>query len=285
MLSRETSQYDDRTILQYLLGAVPEEDACHIDELSITDDGFAARLNAAENDLVDSYVGGELTGEFLQRFQTHYLTSPVRREKVRFAESLRTLSERAPDSSGRTAEVRRRIWFSPAFAFAVTACCLLLAAAYLLYENGRLRGQLAQAPKERTLPEPRPASPQTPESPQAPAQPPTALMALVLSPETRGVGPVAAIALAPESEGAEFQLELESRPLSGYRVDLKDLAANTIVWRSGELQSVARRDSNVVPVRVPASLLKPGHYSLQLKAIPDRGAAELLGAYTFRVIR
>jgi hypothetical protein len=110
-------------------------------------------------------------------------------------------------------------------------------------------------------------------------------MALLLSPETRGVGPVASIVLAPESEGAEFQLELESAPIAGYRVDLKDLAANAIVWRSGTLQSVRRGDSNLVPVRVPASLLKPGHYSLQLKAIPNGGAAELLGGYTFRVIR
>src|SRR5262249_27651507 len=152
------------------------------------------------------------------------------------------------------------IWFSPAFAFAVTACCLLLAAAYLLYENGRLKGQLAQTPKERTLPEPRPASPQTPENPQTgPAQLPAASMALVLSPQTRGAGPVAAIVLAPESEDAEFQLELESRPLSGYRIELKDLAADAIVWRSGALQSVPRGDSNLIPVRVPASLLNPGH--------------------------
>ena len=74
---------DDDAIIQYLLGRLPDKEAERLDELSITDDDFALRLNAAEYDLVDAYVRGELSGDTQQRFRSFYLSSPKRREKLR----------------------------------------------------------------------------------------------------------------------------------------------------------------------------------------------------------
>src|SRR5689334_942847 len=95
MSSLERPLYDDRVLIQYLLGSMPDEDAGRFDELSVVDDAFSARLSEVENDLVDSYVRGELSGETAERFQSFYLTSPRRREKVRFAETFLLHGDRA----------------------------------------------------------------------------------------------------------------------------------------------------------------------------------------------
>ena len=79
--------YNNETMTAYLLGSLPEAETEQLDELSFTDDEFAAELMAAEKDLVDAYVHGELRGAKLEQFKTYYLASPVRREKVKFAQA------------------------------------------------------------------------------------------------------------------------------------------------------------------------------------------------------
>src|SRR2546428_12517365 len=91
-----SEQHDPQFLTQSLLGSLADTEAERLDELSITDDEVAWRLTAAENDLVDAYVRGELSGEALRRFETHYLSSQKRRDKVRFGPTLRLLENRAP---------------------------------------------------------------------------------------------------------------------------------------------------------------------------------------------
>ena len=55
--------YNQQTISEYLLGSLPEAEAERLDQLSFTDDEFSAVLEAAEKDLVDAYVQGELRGQ------------------------------------------------------------------------------------------------------------------------------------------------------------------------------------------------------------------------------
>jgi hypothetical protein len=91
--------FNAQLIEDYLLGALPQEEVERLDELSFTDDSFEAAVSAAEKDLVDAYVHNELTGEQLKRFTTHYLTSPLRLQKARFAEAFQTLMERESRAS------------------------------------------------------------------------------------------------------------------------------------------------------------------------------------------
>src|SRR5580765_7224603 len=84
-------------LVQYLLGLLPPEDAERLDEASIVDDDVAARLRSVEDDLVDAYVRGALTGETLTRFESHYLLSPRRRQHVAFAgRFLRAVDQKTP---------------------------------------------------------------------------------------------------------------------------------------------------------------------------------------------
>ena len=87
------SAHDDQHLVRYLLGLLPEDQTERLDEASIVDDGLAARLRSVEEDLVDSYVGGTIDDRILTRFESYYLASPRRREKVRFARQFLRLDQ------------------------------------------------------------------------------------------------------------------------------------------------------------------------------------------------
>lgn len=161
---------DERVITDYLLGASSEAETERLDELSLTDDDFAQRLQAAENDLVDAYVRGELARDALARFNSHYLASPRRREKVRFAETFLALAEQPPTAqaadahetvpastaAGETVSPQPSWWhlltlprLTLQWGFAATALLMLLAGGYLMWANLRLRAQVAHTQAER----------------------------------------------------------------------------------------------------------------------------------------
>lgn len=79
--------YDEQTLTQYLLGSLPAAETERLDELCLTDDEAAEALQAVEHDLVDAYAQDELTAATRAQFNSHYLTSQLRREKVAFAQT------------------------------------------------------------------------------------------------------------------------------------------------------------------------------------------------------
>ena len=160
MSSAEQQRFDDQVLVRYLLGTLPEEEAERLDGLSIADDAFAWQLNAVENDLVDGYVRGELSGEDLARFKKSYLSSPKRLQKLEFAEALSSFGAKTPNAAAQAVsaitvpgskpkqesskDLPARRWFSaphlvPQWGFAGGALVLLFAAGYLLLDNVRLR--------------------------------------------------------------------------------------------------------------------------------------------------
>jgi anti-sigma factor RsiW len=159
---------DEQRIKDYLLGASPEAETERLDEMSLTDDEFVERLRGVENDLVDAYTKGELSRDELARFDSHYLASPRRREKVRFAQAFAGFvndAESAQADEGRrmtsassaiSKGARERSGFSLfafprlQWGFAAASVLLLLAGGYLIFENARLRNQMSQVQAERS---------------------------------------------------------------------------------------------------------------------------------------
>jgi hypothetical protein len=150
---------NNEKLVNYLLGSLPEAEIEHLDELSIIDDDFAVALSAAEKDLVDAYVQGELTGATLDDFRSYYLASPLRRDRLEFAQALGAgaITEDHFTAQGATDEPptrqKRAGWFTGLFStprlawqwgFAVAAIAFLVAGSWLLAENLRLRRQLSQ---------------------------------------------------------------------------------------------------------------------------------------------
>ncbi len=336
MMSSNKKIYNDQFLTAYLLGSLSEEETEPLDELSITDDEFAGRLQVVENDLVDAYVRGELSGRVLEQFKSFYLLSPKRREKVRLAETFLAFDQRAATAQVKdtqTALLRnsesnkespkgssvRRFFAVPRpalqWGLSVAALLILLAGGYLLVDNMRLRNQMNQAQaqarelKQREqelqdqLSRQRSADAETAKELErvreqlaqveeqlaanqqnAKAEPPSRvdnIASFDLLPQTRGIGQIASITVPQGTNYIAFRLKLESNDFPEYEVALKNPATNQIMWRSGKLKV---RPEGKLSISLPASLLKPQNYILEVTGKAQGGAAEFISSYPFRVV-
>jgi hypothetical protein len=310
------TNHDDEELERYVLGLLPAKATERLDEASIADDEVAARLRMVETDLVDSYVRGKLAGETLERFESHYLSSPRRRESVRVAASfVRAVDRSVTRADGvtwkeRIARPARLTWIMAA------AALVMVVGGVLLFEAVQPRNEstiatsgsgtierptpeVAQqlagdrsgaAPVERREPDRSSAAgsapavaPGSPDGRRAVRQ--GIIVAVVLLPPTRAVAPIPTLAVPAAADRVRFELRLESNDFPRYQVELKDPATNNVLWRSGWIPPTASADLASVSVVVPAKLLGPQHYSLDLAGRADGGGAEVIGSYTVRVER
>ena len=152
---------NEKLISQYLLGELPEEQQVEIEDRAFSDTEYLASITAVENDLIDEYVRGELSGAERQRFETRFLASAERRKRVEFAKALRTIvSESAVPEKKLVQEPRTWSWRESLYAFLgglnpaarlalVAAAILFIAvAAWLFVETQRLRRQVNQLQAE-----------------------------------------------------------------------------------------------------------------------------------------
>jgi hypothetical protein len=281
----------DARLVDYLLGRLPDADAERFDEASIVDDGFAARLRAVEDDLVDTFVRGGLHGETLRRFELYYLASAHRREKVAFARRFVHAVERAavaapprpaPMIAGRTA------WRLSMVAAVLVAACATLMLQTLRLGRGMTAVELQREALDRRANElqqqvtnlraAKPTVVHERDTP-APAPAPAAPIALVLLPETRAAGPVPALHVPPRATRIAFELRLDAGDSSMYQVALRDPAVNRLVWRSVPVAAV----DGSLTVSVPAAILKPQHYSLDVFNPRATNEADVIGSYTFEI--
>ena len=308
---------DQHLITDYLLGAAAEDDTERLDELSLTDEQFVDRLQEAENDLVDAYVRGELSDEVQARFTSHYLLSPLRREKVKVARSFVDFVDRetpsapvVPDRGTEKASWWRLVAvprFATQWGFAALAILLLIGAGYLAYQNLRLRDQMTQAQSERLALEKREQELQTelekqrasgaaieqeltqvrerltqlaPDESGQPKKP--VVVAFNLAPQTRGPGQLPTVALPVEADVLSLNLRLEAIGSPGYEAVLKNSSGQTI-WRSRRIK--ASRNGTALRLMVPADLLKSQNYIIELSSFSSTGQREGAGSYSFRVNR
>ena len=97
----ENQDQQQQSLIRYLLGDLEEEERRCIEEHLLRDHAYYQLLLVTEDELIDSYVAGELSGRELEQFETHFLRPPQRLEKVEFARALQTMvSERAGAEAG-----------------------------------------------------------------------------------------------------------------------------------------------------------------------------------------
>ena len=293
---------NDKVLQQYLLGLLPEAATERLDEASIVDDEVAARLRVVETDLVYAHVRGQLAGETLERFESHYLSSARRREGVRLAASVvgaidrqvaRAAGVRWPDRVSRPIRVAGT---------AAAAALVMVVAGFLLFDFVRPRNELTPVKSERAAPggatpvavltltregaDRSPASPSPNAASQPrdarPAAPPGELVAVALPPPMRTMAPIPTFVISAGADRVRFELGLESNDFPLYRVWLKDLATSQILWRSDWMAASVNSDQAVVAVVVPANLFGTERYSLDLTGRDAGGRLEVIGSYPVR---
>ena len=264
----------DDYLVRYLLGDVPVDEAERLDERGITDDEFALRLRALENDLVDRIARG----------QAPSVSSPYLRDRVQFAEALYTFTSAAkPPVRVRPA--------SNSFAWpglAAAAILFFALAGYLGLRNTWLRGEIETLQSDRAAIERQNMALQeqlarTRAAPTAQASSLTATV--LLRPPRRGPGNESAIVSIPRgTDQVVLRVELESDRYPIFWAGLRDASSAAMVWRSRDLRPEVSPSGRTVTLAIPADTFSPQLYSVELTGVSSAGSSELLAHYPIRVV-
>lgn len=307
------SAYTDRNIAQYLLGTLPTPETERLDELSFTSQEFVEALSAAEKDLVDAYVRGELSGETLKQFQSHYLASPRGRNQVEFSRAFQEFGAR--EVAGRSSASNILYTQRSAFRWSVSvaALVLLVVSGFLVFQNLRLHQQNSRIQTEldhlqereqqllKELSNQRTAAAGAEEelsrvrderarldaelNRTGSARADAVIASLTLSPQLRGGQAIQSVRLSSERGFIAARLELEPNNYSTYAVALIDPLNNRVLWQSARSQATGAAGQQTFNVTFRAELLKPQDYFLKVSGISPAGATEPLGDYPFRVVK
>ncbi|HKX30169.1 MAG TPA: hypothetical protein VJ302_20940 [Blastocatellia bacterium] len=304
---------------RYLLGDLPDPEAVLLESELFAEDETFERMWEIENRLVDGYVRDRLSPEDREKFERHYLGSPVHRRRVAVA---RRLIEKADGLRVEGVETEPHVswrtrwlgFFSPArqrFAMAAAILLLAISTLWLWRDRTRLQNELAQsraqvarltaAPErnERPTPEVAHVQPEVlpppkvlpPPSP-SPAGAPTPervasskVFSFALSPMlSRSGGDPNVLTLPPETGVVELRMRAESDGSRRFRVQVRTVEGRP-VWTQPNLKARLNPvDPAFIIVPIPAAQLEPGDYILTLSAIDSTGKAEELNRYFFRIV-
>jgi hypothetical protein len=304
------SSLNEQLIIQYLLGDLPQAESDRLDQLSVTDDEFAEFLEAVESELIDDYIRGELPENRRTRFESHYLISATRLEKVAVA---RTILRRADnvETSAQLREWMRPVKLAPSRTYQwiaiAAAMIVLMLTGYLLLTNIQLQNQIAQMKEEHNALKKREEQLQrdltersvldrqketelaiTREKLEAlekqladHGSAPVKLFAFTLSPQQREIATIPDIKIPAATESLAVTLKLESDDFPMYKTVLKNSAADEILWQSKSEKSI----NHTVVVKFPAKILKSRQdYILEIYGITERGNTEIISGYPFHVL-
>jgi hypothetical protein len=270
---------EQQLIRQYLLGLAAPEDSLLVEEqLLLAGDAFYQELLIAEDELVDEYLSDHLTEFERQRFETHFLQAPERRQKLGFARALRRYvdlagTSRQPEAnaSSLSPEVpsvphpppAKFLSFlhsrNPVVPYALVAATALIVGGFswVLLNNWR----------------------------QQKTRPTGEVLAVVLTPgRTRDSGETKRVAISPDTGIVRLQLAVANADYLSYRalVLSSDL---TEVWNQTELTAREQSGLKVVTADLPANSLSPGDYQIKLSGQLRDGASEDIATYQLRITR
>ena len=129
-----TSHDEQNPIRLYLLGKPDERGRDEFEQRLFADDEFLEEVMAAEDQLIDDFLTGDLTPNEVAMFEKNFLVTDERRQKLRLGKTLRTYAKQAsvPVAKAKPSPARWswRQWFSPSILrpAAVAAVILILGA-------------------------------------------------------------------------------------------------------------------------------------------------------------
>jgi hypothetical protein len=259
----------DRQIRDYLLGALQAERREEIEQRILSDDDFHEGVEIAEEELVDDYVRGKLPPLDRQLFETNFLASPLRRQKLLFAQALHS----AVDSRASSRPLPRTIPLSRFYPYALAAATLIAAFLGVLdYQYAKKiredREQLALLAGKI-------------ENSLSPGQvAPGSIFQTDLLPSGSRSGPQPRFVLPNGILAVRFNLVLPAGSEGLIKLDLLNDAGQPIISQTG-IKIERRGDKDSVSATIEAEYLSPGNYVLHLT--PQSPAASF--DYHFQISR
>ena len=260
-------------IREYLLGKSTSEDSALVEERLLGDDEFYQQLLVVEDELVDQYLAGLLPDSEREQFETYFLATPERREKLRFTRNLKKYVSSAEADRASIADYtdvvperntspapnrplkRFSFWSNPILSYSLAAAAVVAVA-------------LAGVMSYRVW--------------NAPPHTGKALAVELVPGLSRGDERTKQITIPADT--ATVQLQLRGSNISDYQIyrAILQTADGSEISRQDDLRrDPASSDRVIYPI--PAALLKPGNYSLKLSGLNQQGQYDDIARYYLRV--
>ena len=306
-----TERVDEALLVNYLLGRLSEEEQVKIENRAFADDEYLGAMEAAEADLIDGYVCGDLSASDRRDFERRFLTSPQRRNKMEFAKALARLVQEPKPS--RPAVLRRAsAWqtlvdlvggWKPvlqcAAALAVVIC--VGGPALLIVQNAAMRSRVAaldarsreserreQDLREQLREEQAHAgglAAQLQNQSASQGTPPVSLALLTFPPGLSRAESLAKQArVNSTTQIVRIEIQLEPRDnFPRFRAEIQTRSGQEVLVRSN-LSKLRTASGFAISFDVPATALPAGDYELALKGQTTDQLTDV-GYYYFKVQR
>jgi hypothetical protein len=280
---------ESQLIRAYLLGQLDEADYDSVETRLFADDAFLARLELAEDELVEGYVRGEIGGGDRRCFEQHFLQSPRRQQLTTLAAAMwRTWGQEpaqpAAPWSGRLGGWLPLSWRNPWLALAVASLLVLATSTVWLGTTLREERRVVASRERADVEEHRKTQSELERIAQELRnRPPTAVSApsssIAPSRDAR-VDPFVAVVLAPgvfrgrepkaltiprDAAMVRMRLETGARPAGGIQevIVRQTTGKAQEVWRTRWSTADGARADSHADIFIPAALLPSGHYIIE----------------------
>ena len=289
------------TLVRYILGELPEEERENLEARYFVSDEAWAELQAAETDLIDSYLRNELSQQQRERFEKYFLASPRRQHRLEFARlqiSAASQSGQEPAASAPAKPVVARPRFMLQFGFATAIVALMIAVVIITIQNLRLRDQLSAMSSQQTtlqqqLAELRQQLANLKESHdwgqgsvELLSQDQPTISLLLVPGALRGSGsasPVLPVSSVPSN--VLLLLELKEDSFASYDVALRTVEGKQIQRLDGLKSTQVSGIGPAVAVKLSSKQFRRGDYIATLSGRNKQGKAEVIDSFTFTVVR
>ena len=313
------NEINDAEIREYILGQSRDDQTELLDELSFFDE-YSERFGVVEREIIDDYLTGHLSSDEKLAFESHYLTSPIRREKLDFAKALADYTKQqtpvvpVAGNEGTIFDVFRT--WRLAFQFGAAVLVILLGIAGWIAFRISSPTEIAQssstdpAPYEHSntvlvtpatpLPSPaatifpaetpanenqtsraRPVVTPTPRPPK-PIERRTSVAFFLLTPALRSSS-FQELKMPTGATTAELRLLLETEEKGPFRIEVLDLRRRSRVWSASNLTPRKGGAGSMISFRIPARVLGPGEYQISVSRAETGDDSEKIGDYFLMV--
>lgn len=249
---------------EYLLGTLGAEERSALEERMLRDPQVYEELLAVEKDLIDQYEAGRLSKLEKHQFETHLLITAERRKNLRFGKLLKGHLTSHSIFTNKQAPATNLPFYLAVFR---KAPVLAVSGALVIWLGLIIFSwQLAQKSAEDLV-----------------RQSASDLVVVTLSPGSTRTTGTTLLTLPPREADVKLELELTNAGFHVYKSELFQ-GSEALDTRNG-LRMEARGDHHVIPVIIPARVLRPGEYRLKLSGVPDSAADQFVENYSFRVTK
>ncbi|MCI0489186.1 MAG: hypothetical protein L0229_21555 [Blastocatellia bacterium] len=281
-------RYDEDTekqIARYLLGDMGEGERLRFEEGCFADDDSLEELESARDELVDSYIHGDLSDKERRQFEDYFLSYPIHRRKLQLARAMTEVLAGSPPVESAVRHSSRQSLLSLMKgrnrALILAMALILLALAGYLIARAVLQMQ-KPASQEEAL-----ADKNTNEAPDRKGAQPR-IITFAPTPAIGGRDKVSGedsnLMIAQDVDWVHLVI---ARPDARYRDcrALISVVAGERIWTENLPGAESLMPEDKITLRVPAHLFIDQDYVLEITGREGNGEAQSVNHYRFRVVR